>query len=116
METVAGSESAYCSEDECCDNSRTTCIDRFLLSPLIRREIEVDVAIIGNGPSAIFLSLLLSGYSPYFTGDHPNTILKRKLSEHPEKSLLEQVSWTYIAKYAVCGIEIMFAIIAKDSK
>ena len=43
----------------------------------------------GNGPSAIFLSLLLSGYKPFFTGSHPNKILQEKL--RTDVSLLEQV-------------------------
>ena len=111
-------ESAYCSgEEECCESESTRELreeveDIFsvglgLFCPRPQEELEVDVAIIGkskrctfrllslshsgNGPSAIFLSLLLSGHRPYFNGRHPNDILKRKLSENVGKSLLEQV-------------------------
>lgn len=49
----------------------------------------------GNGPSAIFLSLLLSGYVPYFSapGNIQNQVLAAKLDEANAKnlSLIEQV-------------------------
>ncbi|XP_077982172.1 oxidative stress-induced growth inhibitor 1-like [Glandiceps talaboti] len=50
-----------------------------------------DVAIIGNGPSAICLSFLLSGYWPYYNGKpHPTPHLQRKLSENPDISIIEK--------------------------
>ncbi|XP_066558192.1 oxidative stress induced growth inhibitor 1 [Amia ocellicauda] len=52
----------------------------------------LPVVIIGNGPSGICLSYLLSGFTPYVTEEatHPNTLLQRKLEERPHQSLLEQ--------------------------
>ncbi|KAM3620680.1 uncharacterized protein V6R79_000549 [Siganus canaliculatus] len=52
----------------------------------------LPVVVIGNGPSGICLSYLLSGYTPYLSPDawHPNPLLHRKLSEQPELPLLEQ--------------------------
>ncbi|XP_066522776.1 oxidative stress induced growth inhibitor 1 [Hoplias malabaricus] len=52
----------------------------------------LPVVIIGNGPSGICLSYLLSGYTPYFSpeGFHPNQILHQKLSKNPQLSLFEQ--------------------------
>ncbi|XP_015258563.1 PREDICTED: oxidative stress-induced growth inhibitor 1-like [Cyprinodon variegatus] len=52
----------------------------------------LPVVIIGNGPSGICLSYLLSGYAPYLSpeGRHPNPLLSRKLAERPQLSLLEQ--------------------------
>ncbi|XP_006821878.1 oxidative stress-induced growth inhibitor 1-like [Saccoglossus kowalevskii] len=53
--------------------------------------LSTDVAIIGNGPSGICLSYMLSGNTPYFTGQpHPNIYLQQKLEEHPDISILEQ--------------------------
>uniref|UniRef100_A0A8D0DFR9 Oxidative stress-induced growth inhibitor 1 n=2 Tax=Salvator merianae TaxID=96440 RepID=A0A8D0DFR9_SALMN len=50
------------------------------------------VVIIGNGPSGICLSHLLSGNIPYVRRGsvHPNPILQRKLEETPELSILDQ--------------------------
>uniref|UniRef100_UPI00398EE07A oxidative stress-induced growth inhibitor 1-like isoform X1 n=2 Tax=Pristiophorus japonicus TaxID=55135 RepID=UPI00398EE07A len=50
------------------------------------------VIVIGNGPSAICLSYLLSGYRPYFkeSSIHPNPILQRKLEENLGISIIEQ--------------------------
>ncbi|NWJ08261.1 OSGI1 inhibitor, partial [Crypturellus undulatus] len=47
---------------------------------------------LGNGPSGICLSYLLSGYVPYFKRDslHPHSILQRKLEEAPDVSILDQ--------------------------
>lgn len=45
----------------------------------------------GNGPSATFLSLMLSGYTPFYNGHHPNPFLAAKLRENPEVSLIDQV-------------------------
>ncbi|XP_008055811.1 oxidative stress-induced growth inhibitor 1 [Carlito syrichta] len=50
------------------------------------------VIVIGNGPSGICLSYLLSGYTPYVKPDaiHPHPLLQRKLSEAPGVSILDQ--------------------------
>ncbi|XP_029361111.1 oxidative stress-induced growth inhibitor 2 [Echeneis naucrates] len=52
----------------------------------------VPVVIIGNGPSGICLSYLLSGYKPYLdtTTVHPNPILYRKLQETKHLPVTEQ--------------------------
>nr|XP_028595383.1 oxidative stress-induced growth inhibitor 1 [Podarcis muralis] len=52
----------------------------------------LPVVIIGNGPSGICLSYLLSGNIPYVRRNpvHPNPILQRKLEETPEVSILDQ--------------------------
>ncbi|XP_060041091.1 oxidative stress-induced growth inhibitor 1 isoform X2 [Erinaceus europaeus] len=52
----------------------------------------LPVVIIGNGPSGICLSYLLSGYTPYLKPDtvHPHPLLQRKLAEAPGVSLLDQ--------------------------
>lgn len=52
----------------------------------------LPVVIIGNGPSGICLSYLLSGYTPYLSpeGSHPNPFLHRKLAEKPHLPLFEQ--------------------------
>uniref|UniRef100_A0A8C6YLQ8 Oxidative stress induced growth inhibitor 1 n=1 Tax=Nothoprocta perdicaria TaxID=30464 RepID=A0A8C6YLQ8_NOTPE len=50
------------------------------------------ILFLGNGPSGICLSYLLSGYVPYFKRDslHPHSILQRKLEEAPDVSILDQ--------------------------
>ncbi|XP_072492270.1 oxidative stress-induced growth inhibitor 1 isoform X2 [Notamacropus eugenii] len=52
----------------------------------------LPVIIIGNGPSGICLSYLLSGYTPYVKADavHPHPILQKKLTEKPHVSILDQ--------------------------
>uniref|UniRef100_UPI0009B39492 oxidative stress induced growth inhibitor 1 n=1 Tax=Monopterus albus TaxID=43700 RepID=UPI0009B39492 len=52
----------------------------------------LPVVIIGNGPSGICLSYLLSGYTPYPSPEasHPNPLLHSKLGEQPHLSLPEQ--------------------------
>ncbi|XP_061147888.1 oxidative stress induced growth inhibitor 1 [Syngnathus typhle] len=52
----------------------------------------LPVVIIGNGPSGICLSYLLSGYTPYLSSgaSHPNPLLHDKLAKHPGLSLLER--------------------------
>ncbi|KAL3059336.1 hypothetical protein OYC64_011293 [Pagothenia borchgrevinki] len=52
----------------------------------------LPVVIIGNGPSGICLSYLLSGRTPYLSPEvsHPNPLLSSKLGEQPHLSLLEQ--------------------------
>ncbi|CAG2176210.1 unnamed protein product [Oppiella nova] len=55
--------------------------------------INKEVVIIGNGPSAISLSYMLSGHWPYYTSQsHPNEYLHRRLTDESElnKSLVEQ--------------------------
>lgn len=54
--------------------------------------IETEVAVIGNGPSAICLSYFLSGNWPFYNGkNHPNEILQWHLSEiDADLSLVEQ--------------------------
>ena len=46
---------------------------------------HVDTVIIGNGPSALILSFLLHGNTPYYnpTNPHPDPILHKKLSDAP---------------------------------
>eukprot|EP00117_Sycon_ciliatum_P011985 scpid44830/ scgid13229/ Oxidative stress-induced growth inhibitor 1; Ovary, kidney and liver protein 38; Pregnancy-induced growth inhibitor OKL38 len=52
---------------------------------------DVEVAVIGNGPSAIALSFLLTGYRPYWNGQvHPNEYLAPKLAACEEQSILDQ--------------------------
>ncbi|XP_027789015.2 oxidative stress-induced growth inhibitor 1 [Marmota flaviventris] len=52
----------------------------------------LPVIIIGNGPSGICLSYLLSGHIPYVRPDavHPHPLLQRKLAEAPGVSILDQ--------------------------
>ncbi|XP_063801807.1 oxidative stress-induced growth inhibitor 1 [Pseudophryne corroboree] len=52
----------------------------------------IPVVIIGNGPSGICLSYLLSGYTPYVKEGsvHPNPLLQRKLDEFPEVPITQQ--------------------------
>ncbi|XP_075393372.1 oxidative stress-induced growth inhibitor 1 isoform X1 [Tenrec ecaudatus] len=52
----------------------------------------LPVAIIGNGPSGICLSYLLSGNIPYVKSDavHPHPLLQRKLMETPGVSIMDQ--------------------------
>ncbi|KAM5157996.1 oxidative stress-induced growth inhibitor 2 [Mantella aurantiaca] len=54
--------------------------------------LTLPVVIIGNGPSGICLSYLLSGYRPYLSPDdlHPNPILHSKLEEARHLSIPEQ--------------------------
>lgn len=52
----------------------------------------LPVVIIGNGPSGICLSYLLSGYTPYVKEGavHPNPLLQRKLEEFSRVPITEQ--------------------------
>nr|XP_004659636.1 oxidative stress-induced growth inhibitor 1 [Jaculus jaculus] len=52
----------------------------------------LPVVIIGNGPSGICLSYLLSGHLPYVRPGavHPYPLLQRKLAESPGVSILDQ--------------------------
>ncbi|XP_007901432.1 oxidative stress-induced growth inhibitor 2 [Callorhinchus milii] len=57
-----------------------------------RHSLTVPVVIIGNGPSGICLSYLLSGYRPYVAPGivHPNPILQSKLEEGSHCSVVHQ--------------------------
>ncbi|XP_053905310.1 oxidative stress-induced growth inhibitor 1 [Malaclemys terrapin pileata] len=52
----------------------------------------LPIVVIGNGPSGICLSYLLSGYIPYIKRGsvHPHPILQRKLEETPEVPIIDQ--------------------------
>lgn len=54
--------------------------------------LNVPVVVIGNGPSGICLSYLLSGYRPFMASGavHPNTILHNKLEEGIHFSVVDQ--------------------------
>ncbi|XP_072412179.1 protein MTSS 1 isoform X3 [Chiloscyllium punctatum] len=54
--------------------------------------LTVPVLIVGNGPSGICLSYLLSGYRPYLSPavSHPNPILQHKLEENQHLSIVDQ--------------------------
>ncbi|XP_052559324.1 oxidative stress-induced growth inhibitor 2 isoform X1 [Tympanuchus pallidicinctus] len=54
--------------------------------------LTLPVVIIGNGPSGICLSYLLSGYRPYLSPEavHPNPILHTKLEEARHLSIVDQ--------------------------
>nr|XP_033789350.1 oxidative stress-induced growth inhibitor 2 isoform X2 [Geotrypetes seraphini] len=54
--------------------------------------LTVPMVIIGNGPSGICLSYVLSGYRPYLSEEavHPNPILHSKLEEARHLSILDQ--------------------------
>ncbi|XP_031756603.1 oxidative stress-induced growth inhibitor 1 isoform X2 [Xenopus tropicalis] len=54
--------------------------------------VPIPVVIIGNGPSGICMSYLLSGYTPYVKEGavHPNILLQGKLEECPQVPITEQ--------------------------
>ncbi|XP_028727460.1 oxidative stress-induced growth inhibitor 2 isoform X2 [Peromyscus leucopus] len=54
--------------------------------------VTLPVVIIGNGPSGICLSYMLSGYRPYLSSEaiHPNTIVHSKLEEARHLSIVDQ--------------------------
>ncbi|XP_074800233.1 oxidative stress-induced growth inhibitor 2 isoform X2 [Natator depressus] len=54
--------------------------------------LTVPIVIIGNGPSGICLSYMLSGYRPYLSPEavHPNPILHSKLEEARPLSIVDQ--------------------------
>lgn len=62
-----------------------------------------DLSLLGNGPSGICLSYLLSGNIPYVRRSfvHPNPLLQRKLEETPDISIIDQVGreWTAFLKW-----------------
>lgn len=53
-----------------------------------------QTCVLGNGPSGICLSYLLSGYKPYLDTAtvHPNPILYRKLQDTKHLPITEQVT------------------------
>ncbi|GIY30690.1 oxidative stress-induced growth inhibitor 1 [Caerostris extrusa] len=77
-----------------CDlNSLIEDFCHFLLFNFISMENKIfkEAVIIGNGPSAITLSYMLSGNWPYYNGlPHPIDFLQYRLEENRDKSLLEQ--------------------------
>ncbi|XP_041453968.1 oxidative stress-induced growth inhibitor 1-like [Lytechinus variegatus] len=86
------------SEDYCPCNSECNASSRYSSSPDQRtsadnhalKEHYTPVLVIGNGPSGICLSYILSGNWPYFTGEpHPNPILQLKLEGNEHQSILE---------------------------
>ncbi|KAH0617583.1 hypothetical protein JD844_015992 [Phrynosoma platyrhinos] len=54
--------------------------------------LTLPMVVIGNGPSGICLSYMLSGYRPYLSpeAEHPNLILHNKLKEASHLSLVDQ--------------------------
>ncbi|XP_062929712.1 oxidative stress induced growth inhibitor 1 [Mobula hypostoma] len=54
--------------------------------------LTIPVLVVGNGPSGICLSYLLSGYRPYLSlvASHPNPILQQKLEENRHLSVVDQ--------------------------
>ncbi|XP_043457263.1 oxidative stress-induced growth inhibitor 2 isoform X2 [Prionailurus bengalensis] len=54
--------------------------------------VTLPVVVIGNGPSGICLSYMLSGYRPYLSSEaiHPNAILHSKLEEGRHLSIVDQ--------------------------
>uniref|UniRef100_F7F9W6 Oxidative stress induced growth inhibitor family member 2 n=1 Tax=Monodelphis domestica TaxID=13616 RepID=F7F9W6_MONDO len=54
--------------------------------------LTLPVVIVGNGPSGICLSYMLSGYRPYLSPEavHPNPILHSKLEEARHLSIIDQ--------------------------
>ncbi|XP_069740673.1 oxidative stress induced growth inhibitor 1 [Narcine bancroftii] len=54
--------------------------------------LTIPVLVVGNGPSGICLSYLLSGYRPYLSplASHPNPILQHKLEENHHLSIVGQ--------------------------
>ena len=53
--------------------------------PLSPIPTHLDTVVVGNGPSALILSFILHGNTPYYnpTNPHPDPILHKKLSESP---------------------------------
>ena len=45
---------------------------------------------LGNGPSGISLSYMLSGNWPYYTGESEDELLHTRLQQEPDLSLVEQ--------------------------
>uniref|UniRef100_UPI00398E7111 oxidative stress induced growth inhibitor 1 n=1 Tax=Pristiophorus japonicus TaxID=55135 RepID=UPI00398E7111 len=54
--------------------------------------LTVPILVVGNGPSGICLSYLLSGYRPYLSpgASHPNPILQHKLEASRHLSIVDQ--------------------------
>jgi len=49
-----------------------------------------EFVVVGNGPSGLALSYLLSGHWPYYTGQSQDEFLHTRLSVEPHLSLVEQ--------------------------
>ncbi|XP_070575773.1 oxidative stress-induced growth inhibitor 1-like [Ptychodera flava] len=80
-----GNQGSLPTMQETCNHSNQ------VIAPSVPDIITTDVAIIGNGPSGICLSYMLSGHWPYFNGKHhPNQYLHQRLKEQAELSILEQ--------------------------
>ena len=54
------------------------------------KPISKDVVVIGNGPSAITLSYLMSGHVPYYRGNCNDEFLHTRLSENANETLVLQ--------------------------
>ncbi|XP_043544057.1 oxidative stress-induced growth inhibitor 2 isoform X3 [Chiloscyllium plagiosum] len=87
-------------EHETVEEGLSSCCFRKIAMPFLEESsllgdlsLNIPVTIIGNGPSGICLSYLLSGYRPYMaTGAiHPNPILQGKLEERRHLSVVDQV-------------------------
>jgi hypothetical protein len=46
-----------------------------------------EVLVVGNGPTGIMLSLVLSGWLPYLVGLHPDPALRSRLSSIESRSV-----------------------------
>jgi len=76
----------FCTGSKCCSNHRND-------KPVVPSEDPIeckDFVIIGNGPSGIALSYLLSGNWPYYVGESPDEFLHARLMVEPHLSLIEQ--------------------------
>ncbi|XP_023340826.1 oxidative stress-induced growth inhibitor 2 [Eurytemora carolleeae] len=79
---------AACSGARCCSNHKQ--------NPEINKDQEItetdvyEFVIIGNGPSGISLSYMLSGNWPYYTGESEDELLHTRLQQEPDLSLVEQ--------------------------
>jgi len=75
--------SRACTATSRCSNHRN--LDQTVLQPECR-----EFVVIGNGPSGIALSYLLSGNWPYYKGYSQDEFLHTRLSLQPNLSLVEQ--------------------------
>jgi len=73
----------FCTGTKCCSNHKN--------KPIEEEDVQCkDFVIIGNGPSGIALSYLLSGNWPYYTGVSQDEFLHARLMVDPDLSLVEQ--------------------------
>ncbi|XP_072426379.1 oxidative stress-induced growth inhibitor 2 isoform X1 [Chiloscyllium punctatum] len=86
-------------ENETVEEGLPSCCFRKIAMPFLEESsllgdlsLNIPVTIIGNGPSGICLSYLLSGYRPYMAAGaiHPNPILQGKLEERRHLSVVDQ--------------------------